>query len=153
MVRNRALPFYFFLPDYFHRLKQALGSHAALLLTRLNNDIAAAAILIEYRGIVQNHFCVNNEEYIRLAPSKVLLDDARLWARGRGNHVFHLGGGRSGAKDSLFAFKAAFSRQRHIFYTGRWILDAGAYQALCHSSWKSTEFFPAYRQPVEAAST
>jgi hypothetical protein len=150
MRRNSAAPYYFFSTDYFRRLRQALGHHIVLMLTRQGNAIAAAGLFIEYRGIVQNHFCVNNESYARLAPSKVLLDDVRCWARGRGNRVFHLGGGRGATADSLFAFKAAFSRRRHPFFTGRWVLDSGAYLSLCRGlpSQAATQgFFPAYRSP------
>ncbi|HYM10811.1 MAG TPA: GNAT family N-acetyltransferase [Bryobacterales bacterium] len=148
MERNHALSYYFFSLDYFRRLRQALGAHAFLLLARLGGEIAAAGIFIEYAGSVQNHFCVNNEQYLRLAPSKVLLDDVRRWAQERGNHVFHLGGGRGGRQDSLFGFKAAFSRRRHLFYTGRWILDPIAYHALCAGIRAAPDFFPAYRAPL-----
>ncbi len=146
MVRNRALPFYFFPAEYFSRLRAAMAPHAWLMLTRVEDRIAAAGIFIEYAGIVQNHFCVNNPDYLHLAPSKVLLDDVRRWARLRGNRVFHLGGGRGGNCDSLFAFKAAFSQARHSFYTGRWVLDRDAYRLLCRMQpCQPADFFPAYR--------
>ncbi len=146
MTRNHALPQYSFPIDYFRRLRQALRRHAFLFATRFEGDIAAAGIFIEYRGIVQNHFCVNNARYLRLAPSKVLLDDVRRWAKARGNRVFHLGGGRSGARDSLFEFKAAFSPRRHVFYTGRSILNRNAYASLCDGlPVEMQNFFPAYR--------
>jgi hypothetical protein len=152
MARNHALPFYFFSVDYFRRLKRALGSQAVLMVTRLHGVIAAAGIFVGCGGIVQNHFCVNHEAYLRLSPSKVLLDDARLWAAAGGNRVFHLGGGRGGAQDSLFAFKAAFSRRRHRFYTGRWILNVEAYRSLCSGLPASArDFFPAYRAPGAAS--
>ena len=152
MARNHALPCYFFPLDYFRNLKRALGARACLMLTRLGCDIAAAGIFVEHRGIIQNHFCINNEAHRRLAPSKVLLDDVRLWARSRSARVFHLGGGRSGARDSLYVFKAAFSRRRHPFYTGRWILDPDAYQSLCRGV-PSGDFFPAYRAPRASTET
>ncbi len=146
MRHNRAAPQYFFPLDYFSDLHHALGPHAVLMLTRLDGEIAAAGIFIEYAGIVQNHFCMNNQAFRRLAPSKVLLDDVRRWACERGNRYFHLGGGRGGSKDSLFDFKAAFSRWRLPFYTGRWIVNAPAYRALCGDSPADLAgFFPAYR--------
>ena len=149
MLRNHAAPSYFFSVDYFHRLKRALGSHAWLFLTRCRGDIAAAGIFIEYGGVVQNHFSVNNQKYLHLAPTKVLLDDVRRWAKARGTRVFHLGGGRGSKHDSLFAFKAAFSRRRHVFYTSRWVLDARTYGSLCEGlPVPAAEFFPAYRAQV-----
>ena len=158
MARNHATPYYFFTVEYFQRLRDALGSRAVLMLTRLGTTLAAAGIFVEYRGIVQNHFCVNNPECLSLAPSKVLLDDVRRWASARGNSVFHLGGGRSGSRDSLFAFKSAFSPRRHVFHTGQWILNCEAYQQLCGGRSddcavrRLTGFFPAYRAAESARS-
>jgi hypothetical protein len=157
MARNLASPYYFFPEGYFLRLREAIGSHAVLMVARLDAAVAAAGIFIEYRGIVQNHFCVNNPEFLDAAPSKVLLDDVRRWARSRGNSVFHLGGGRGGCQDSLFAFKAAFSTRRHPFHIGRWILNKPGYERLCseHAGCNllgsETDFFPAYRRraPIE----
>ncbi len=149
MARNRALPRYFFSSDYFRRLQQALGPHAVLMLARLDGAVAAAGLFTEYGGIVQNHFCASNDLYLRFDPLKVLLDDVRRWAKDRGNRVFHLGGGRGAAEDSLFAFKARFSRRRHVFYTGRWILDGDAYRSLCEGlPHPAPDFFPAYRAPL-----
>ena len=149
MLRNHAAPSYFFSAAYFHRLKRALGSHAFLFLTRCGGDIAAAGIFTEYAGIVQNHFSVNNHQYLHLAPTKVLLDNVRRWAKARGNRVFHLGGGRGGKQDSLFAFKAAFSRRHHVFYASRRVLDARTYGSLCEAlPVPAAEFFPAYRAQV-----
>lgn len=144
MRRNQAASYYFFPRNYFERLRRALGDRIFLMLTRQGNTIAAAALLVEHRGIVQNHFCVNNEACLDLAPSKVLLDDVRRWPRARGNQVLHLGGGRGSAPDSLFAFKAAFSDRRHRFYTGRWVLDDRLYDELS-SRRTPGNYFPAYR--------
>lgn len=146
MRRNRAAPYYFFPLDYFQRLRRALGDRIFLMLTRQGDTVTAAAIVVEHRGLVQNHFCVNNEACLPLAPSKVLLDDVRRWAQARGNRVFHLGGGRGSAPDSLFAFKAAFSPRRHPFHTGRWVLDRRLYDELA-AGWPPGEYFPAYRSP------
>ena len=146
MRRNRAAPYYFFPLDYFQRLRRALGDRIFLMLTRQGDRIAAASIVVEHRGLVQNHFCVNNEACLHLAPSKVLLDDVRRWAQARGNRVFHLGGGRGSAPDGLFAFKAAFSPRRHRFHTGRWVLDRRLYEELSADR-PPGEYFPAYRSP------
>jgi hypothetical protein len=144
MVRNRAAPQYFFSLDYFRRLRRAWGDHIVLMLTKQGDSIAAAALIVEYRGIVQNHFSMNNPECLALAPSKVLLDDIRRWAAARGNRVFHLGGGRGSSRDSLFAFKAAFSDRRHRFCTGRWVLDHRRYHELTAGR-AAGSYFPAYR--------
>ena len=113
----------------------------------------------ELDGIVQAHLAGTNEGLRQLSPLKVLLDDARSWARNRGNHVLHLGGGRGGKEDSLFAFKARFSARRHAFHTGRWILEPRLYRELVEARWRGLGscdstgegFFPAYRaRPASA---
>jgi Acetyltransferase (GNAT) domain len=155
MSRNDASPQYFFSADYFRRLREALGTHLRLMVTRLENKVAAAMVFVEYQGLVHAHLAGSNDELKRLSPLKVLLDDVRRWAQERGDRVFHLGGGRSAKDDSLLAFKARFSPRRHDFYTGRWVLDSAAYAALHHrhSSYADRaglvlddqEFFPSYR--------
>ena len=146
MTRNHAAPFYFFSANYFQRLERALGGHAFLALTRCGDRLAAAGVVVEYRGIVHDHLCATNTEYLHLAPSKVLLDDVRQWAAARGNTVFHLGGGRTAAEDGLFRFKARFSPRRHRFYTGRWVLDRRLYDELAAGR-PPGDYFPAYRSP------
>lgn len=155
MSRNLASPQDFFSPDYFRRLREALGPHLRLMVTRLEDKVAAAMVFVEYQGLVHAHLAGSNDELKRLSPLKVLLDDVRRWAQERGNRVFHLGGGRSGKEDSLLAFKARFSPRRHDFHIGRWVLDPTAYAALHdqHSSYADRSnllpdeegFFPSYR--------
>ena len=50
MSRNRAGSHYFFSADYFQRLRMALGPHIRLIVTKLDDQVAAAGIFVEYRG-------------------------------------------------------------------------------------------------------
>lgn len=159
MQRNRAVRSYFHRADYFRKFKDQLGPHVYLASCRLGDRVAAAAWVVEYDGVANPHFGGTSPEYLPISPFKVLLDDLRQWARQRGNHTLHLGGGRGSRSDSLFRFKAEFSSRRHDFYTWRCILDPEAYRALCarrehylrQAGWKTTdaEYFPAYRAPIE----
>ena len=142
------------------RLREALGGHLHLLVTRWEDRVGAACLFTELDGIVQAHLAGTNDALRHLSPLKVLLDDARTWARSRGDHVLHLGGGRAGKEDSLFAFKARFSPNRHAFHTGRWILEPRRYREFVAVRWSSVatcdstaeEYFPAYRaRPASAA--
>ena len=162
MRRKRAESRYFFKESYFARLRETFGSSAChLLITLYRQDLAAAAIFTECHGIVQYHLSVMHEEYRHLAPVKVLLNGARVWAKARGNTVLHLGGGHSGAEDSLFQFKAGFSKRRHPFFVWRMVLDQTKYDLLaaaralyCAQHGFVSEcpnFFPCYRQPLVAA--
>ena len=159
MRRKRADSRYFFKERYFARLREASGSAACHLLVALyRQDVAAAAIFTECCGIVQYHLSVMREEYRRLAPVKVLLDGARVWAKARGNTVLHLGGGHAGAEDSLFQFKAGFSKRRHPFFVWRTVLDQPKYDVLAATRAQYSarhglvsqcpDFFPRYRQPL-----
>jgi hypothetical protein len=129
MERNHAASFYFFTTEYFHRLQEALGPHGSLMITRHWNDVVAAALLIEYGGIVNVHLLANNERFSYLSPSKLTIHEAAVWAKSRGNRFLMIGGGR-GARDDdpLFRFKSMFSQTTLPFYTGRWILDRDAYE-------------------------
>lgn len=147
MERSNAADYYFFTLDDFRRLREALDGRLHLLVTWLDDEIAAAGLFTELDGLVQTHLVGTSASLLRHSPYKVLVDDVRSWARDRGNRVLHLGGGRGGQEDSLFWFKTRFSSRRHQFFTGRWILDGEAYRALAPALPPSIGdgFFPAYR--------
>ncbi|HXI80078.1 MAG TPA: GNAT family N-acetyltransferase, partial [Verrucomicrobiae bacterium] len=87
-------------------------------------------------------------------PSKVLIDHARGWAKGRGDDLFHLTGSlRPG--DPLSQFKAGFSPTRHPVWSWRVVVDPAAYDRL-RTGWETIHgvpadapdgYFPAYRSP------
>ena len=153
MVRNAAADYYFFTRDDFERLRHGLGPQVHLLTTRHANGVAAAGLFTECDGIVQAHLVGTDEAFLRLSPAKLLFDDARRWARERGDRLLHLGGGRGGREDSLFFFKREFSPRRHEFHTGRWILDRARYAQFSRAVGGHSEdrvadgaaFFPGYR--------
>jgi len=159
MSRNHAAPDYFFPNGYFRELCRALDPYVHVMVTRQGEDIAAAGLFIEYRGFVHAHLAGTSERFRALSPLKILLDDVRQWGGTRGNRFFHLGGGRGGREDSLLAFKRRFSRRHDPFMTGRWIIDHGAYRALCDRRLESVgragrefetlDFFPLYRAPLK----
>jgi len=156
MARNGASDYYFFDLGYFERLRDALPAHLHLLVTSLGGTVGAAGLFTEFDGIVQAHLVGTNADLRALSPFKVLLDDARMWARDRGDRVLHLGGGRGGREDTLMRFKGEFSPRRHVFHIGRWILDEGLYRAFRDARLSGRgdgrqldpTFFPAYRAPL-----
>ena len=160
MERNKAAGSYFFPIEYFRELKAALGSHAHLMVTTFQGQLALACVFIEYAGTLHAHLEGADHRFMHLSPFKVMVDDVSRWARERGNRALHLGGGRGGRNDSLFAFKARFSKRRHQFRTGRWVIDDAAYAGLCEArkaeasqsamEYAPGEFFPAYRAPLQS---
>ena len=159
MLRAKAANTYFFSLDDLETLKTFLDPEIHLFLTELNGRVAAAGLFTEHRAIVQAHLVGTDDAFRKLSPLKVLLDDVRRWAQDRGNQVLHLGGGRGGREDSLFAFKARFSPRREPFSIGRWVLDEAAYARVAETSAGLAEprrsaanpdYFPVYRAPHEA---
>lgn len=155
MTRNRAHSGYFLTAEELMRLRSSLGDSARLLVSRLEDEIAAAGIFLVYGQFIHAHLVGTASRFRALSPLKVLLDDARGWAAEAGALRLHLGGGRGGRADSLMTFKARFSRERHPFAVGSWLLDETAYEDLCrrraeHIGGESAdpEFFPAYRAPA-----
>jgi hypothetical protein len=161
MGNNHASSQYFFPDRYFRQLHKALGANIYLMLTQYEGQVASAGLFIESNSFMHAHLAGVNEQFRSLSPLKVLLDDVRRWARERGNTLLHLGGGRGGRDDSLFAFKGRFSPRRHRFYTGQWIVNRTAYNLLCKEKQAyaskaglvllNPEFFPAYRAPLGEA--
>jgi hypothetical protein len=152
MDRNGAGNSCRFTAEDFTFLREALPDRLHLLLTRSDGEVVAGGLFTESSGIVQAHLTGTATASLPTSPAKALLDGAQRWARSRGYPVLHLGGGRSGRHDSLFRFKREFSRRRHVFATGRWVLNTAVYADLCRMRTSprgqvpgTSDFFPAYR--------
>ncbi|NDJ17891.1 GNAT family N-acetyltransferase [Myxacorys almedinensis] len=154
MDRVNASESYYFDRKYFLNLSR-LNQQTHLCIVEHNQQVACAGLFTECCGIVQYHLGGTKNQFLKQAPSKLMFDHVRFWAKERGNRVFHLGGGVSGTKDSLYHFKAGFSKQRHTFLTLRFITDEIKYNHLVELQAKTlgietekllqTTFFPAYR--------
>jgi hypothetical protein len=148
MARNNAKQSYFVGRDYFESLKREVGDDVILFVTRCDGDIVGACLFLAHHGILHPHLAGTATKYLAMSPLKVMWDDVRIWAAQRGDRVMHLGGGRGGTRDSLFAFKARFSPERHTFYTGRWVLDRPRYDRLAAKALgvdPDAGYFPIYR--------
>jgi hypothetical protein len=152
MLLNRASPYYFFSASDFQRLRHELTDHVHLLVTRSAADVVASGVLLEFNGIAHT-FLSASDRNVRPSPKPLFYDDARRWARTRGNRVLHLGGGRRSRDDSLLEFKGRFSSRRHPFHVGRWVVNGRAYDELVEARMAGIGaarrlepgFFPAYR--------
>jgi Acetyltransferase (GNAT) domain len=160
MRRVRARQDYLFSRDYFDRFKFILGDHVHLCCV-LSSDrqLACAGTYVDCNGIVQGHLAGTATAFRAFAPSKLMQDCVRSWAKEAGHRVFHLGGGVGGARDSLFDFKAGFSKERAEFFTFRMVLDEWKNQMLIElahtqkgSQDISPDFFPLYRGIAMAGS-
>lgn len=154
MTRLGASRYYFFDEAYFDGFRKALGPGGSrLALVRVRQQVAAAAIITSTCGIVQYHLSGSDEAFARERPTKLLLHQVRRWASAAGHRWFHLGGGLGAAADSLFRFKAGFSKLRRTFRTWRVAVNPSRFVELVRardpfaSTTDFAGFFPPYRRP------
>jgi hypothetical protein len=148
MDRVGASAEYFFDRDYFDSLRAALGDDLHLATAEHAGQVLAGGLFFTHGGIVQYHLGATRTEHLAEQPIKLIFDQIRLWGGDRGQTDFHLGGGVGGGEDSLFHFKAGFSRDRPAFFTWRLVCDPDAYDALVEAAGVPREpggHFPAYR--------
>ena len=121
MRRVKAEESYFFDPTYFSDLAKSLGPVLKLFVVKMpDGEVISGGLFTLCDGIVQYHLGGTRDTALKLSPMVLLLETVRRWANENGAHTFHLGGGVGAKPDSLFQFKARFSRQRHQFTTWRW---------------------------------
>lgn len=153
MRRVGAAAHYFFDRDYLAGLREALGPRLKLAVVEIDGAVAAAGLFVATGAFVQYHLSGADEAYLRKQPTKLMLHFVRGWAKARGAAWLHLGGGVGGGEDSLFRFKAGFSKARSPFYTLRLVVDPEAYRALSRARHPGADaadvsgFFPLYRRP------
>jgi lipid II:glycine glycyltransferase (peptidoglycan interpeptide bridge formation enzyme) len=158
MERVDASDSYRFDAGYFRRMADELGTTLHLFMAFVHGRPAAGGLFTVCDGIVEAHLGGSREEFSAYSPVRIIDDTARRWSAGIGARVFHLGGGVGGRQDSLFQYKATFSKRRHQFATWQWIVNEDVYDQLCRQqrmevpghaggTVASDDFFPAYRKP------
>ena len=156
MIRVRADDHYFFDKAYFDTLREVLGEHLQLFVARLHGEICAAALFVRTNDVIQYHLSASASDCLKLAPSKLIIDEARQWGNKIGARWLHLGGGVGSQEDDLFRFKAGFSPSRSQFYIWKWVVQPDRYQDLVQARrqwmrerhgdvWSHSAYFPAYR--------
>jgi hypothetical protein len=157
MRRLGASQFYFFEREYFDRLRACLGDRIHLCLVHLDGAIACAGLVTEMGGLCQYHLSATADAHFQDHPSKFMLHRLRFWLKGRGNRIYHIGGGVGALRDTLHLFKAGFSPLAADFHTWRIIPDEELYSALT-ARWSLLTgrepidpelFFPQYRAALD----
>ncbi|GIF06615.1 GNAT family N-acetyltransferase [Actinoplanes siamensis] len=129
MRRVGAADYYFFTYEHLAALHDAVGDHMHLAVALEDGEVVGGNTFFEYDGIATGYVSSTRRARGRYAD-ELLYDSVRRWCKDRGASVFHLGGGKGGANDSLFAYKAGFSPSRHPFHTWRVVTDRDAYRRL-----------------------
>lgn len=156
MDRVHASPYYYFSREYFERMFSSLTSRVHLAFLEVEHQLVCVDLLTEVGGIIECHVGATRAAHLRTSPSIALTYYECLWAKERGNRLLHLGGGVGGKDDSLFAFKAGFTKLRFPFSTWRLVIDQPSYDTLVlargpqagTAADPANGFFPAYREPL-----
>ncbi len=159
MRRVDADDYYFFEKRYFYQLMISSYFKVDLLLCSRKDtgELIGGAMFIKTGNIVQYHLSGCKEEYLPLNPIKLLIDEMRLRATAENYTYFNLGGGLGVKEDSLFRFKASFSKNLKPAQFWKYIVNKEVYDELIakskigheHEEHGETDYFPAYRQKIK----
>lgn len=150
MRRVGATSYYFFTREHLEALHDAVGDRMHLVVACEDGEVVGGNTFFSYDGIATGYVSSTRRAPKRYAD-ELLYDSVRRWCRQRGDRIFHLGGGKGGANDSLFSYKAGFSPGRHPFHTWRVVADPVRYERLVRERRPGadpadlTTTFPAYR--------
>ena len=149
MTKLEADEAYFFDKEYFFNFLDCDGFKTDILLAVHNEtgEVTAGSMFVKTNNIVQYHLSGTRSEYMKIAPSRLLLDEMRVLATEEGYHFFNLGGGYKSREDALFNFKSSFSDDFKSFKIWTHVVNQEKYQEFMVLSKveQDTEFFPAYR--------
>lgn len=150
MERVNATKHYFFSEDYFKEIMESNDFEAEIYLAKNINSghTMAGCMFVTINKIVHYHLSGCKEEYLDVAPVKLLIDNMRLVASKKELHYFNLGGGLgANHEDSLFRFKSSFSKEFRDFNLWKLIVNEDIYNDLVkiNKVTEETAYFPKYR--------
>lgn len=153
MARTGALPYYFFSPAFFERVRVGLPDNAMIFYAVCGGEIAAMELVLHCNGQMHSHLQASRRESQHLSPIPLMVYTEALWGFEHGYRHFHMGGGLGSSEDDdIFQFKNNFNRSSTTrFHTGRRIFSQEKYDTLLHiRAQESSEeprpgFFPGYR--------
>ncbi len=153
MDRVSASSNYYFSKDYFVRLLEDMAEVAHLFMCRDHGVAVAGGIFTLCQGICQWYFSGSRSGYEGPPPAKMLFEAGRVWAKARGAHTLHLGGGVGSKRDSLYHFKRGFTEQEHEYAVWQHVIRPEVYEELYRRQCEKAggepaeAFFPSYRHP------
>ena len=145
--------YYFFDDAYYDDLLNSTGFEVRIYNVWLNEIKVCSGMFVFCDDIVQYHLSGTLQEYKDLAPTRMLIDQARKDATELGFKYLHLGGGLGGGRDSLFNFKYGFSKESIEFFVFKMITNIDAYKELSNltevDAVPESGYFPLYRKVNE----
>lgn len=153
MDRIQAEPHYYFKLPYFMKLLQSKDFDARFVFAHAKDtgEIGAGALIVTTDNrIVQYHLSGTTEKLRHLSPIRTVIDHVRQQSVANGSRFFNLGGGVGSSNDSLYGFKASFSKDRAPFKVWKFIADQKTYDRLCElyppaPNMGKPNYFPKYR--------
>ena len=110
MKRVAAKDDYYFKPDYFYKFLNNDCFTSKILIAKVNGEITAGAMFTITNHFMQYHLAGTAEKFIKDAPMKLILEEARILGNKLNLDVLNLGGGlTTSTEDSLYRFKSGFS--------------------------------------------
>ncbi len=147
MLRVNADKSYFFPSEYYRDFFESGEINAKLYLVKKDEKIAAGSIIVFSKSIIQYHLSGTKTDFLKNGPVRLILDHIRLSNTNSKYDIFHLGGGLGSSTDSLFNFKAGFSKKRMMYKSWRYIVFPSLYSELTIKAnvEQDSNYFPKYR--------
>ena len=149
MDRVNAKPMYYFEDKYFKVLakSESFNTETLLAIHNESGEVMGASMFFYKNSTVHYHLSGTKTEYLPLMPTKLLIDEMRIKAAQLGLTHFNLGGGLSGADDSLLHFKSSFSKDMMDFHVWKLIVNHEVYDKWTEefNIPQNSDFFPLYR--------
>ncbi len=155
MKRVGASDYYMFTPAYFEQLLASTEYVSKLMLVYLGEEIVSGGVVICSNKIMQMHLMSTRTEHLNLSPPKLVVEETSILGRELGYEFINLGGGLNFKEDSLFKWKAGFTKMFLDYYSWRFVVDQESYEHLIRNKGidpaVEVDFFPLYRfHPVQA---
>lgn len=136
MTAVGAEPYYYFNPEMFLEMLRN-KAFDFLFVKDSEGSYLGSMVLMTYGRYAHPHLGGRAGHVAHDAVSNFMFDEAIKLAVQHGAEVFHLGGGNSmDEHDSLFRFKAHFSKEHLDFYIGTKVHDRKVYDQVI-SQWKT----------------
>ncbi|WP_394750585.1 GNAT family N-acetyltransferase [Spongiimicrobium salis] len=152
MNRVNAKEDYYFSEDYFFDLMES-SEFETLIIFAVNNttkkEVSGAMMIRTNNEIIQYHLSGTMNDYLKVTPLRLLIDEIRIMGTKDCYKHFNLGGGVNSEEDSLFFFKSSFSKNFKKFKVWKYIVDLEAYYSLSQQNstkYNYSSFFPVYRR-------
>ena len=152
MDKDDAEDYYYFKKEFYQSIISDLKYNSLMFYAMYKDKIIAMSMMLFSNEQMHYHLSASEREYMKFAPTNLLLYEAACWGAENGYKTLHLGGGLGSKEDGLLNFKKAFNKNSDTdFSIGRKIFDRERYDELVdirkhdENYYEGTKFFPVYR--------